>query len=170
MNNHNNRTVCRGLYLYIHSSWVWGLSGLQTGPWASLSYTTRGTQLGNMRGARAPGLPLLSQKRHRKHSPRISMKRLKNRIGFREKNRAKSFLPTRKGFRSSSFKCVCTESRRSFSISLHSLSSKCYSEGMESCSGRHPLQCTYCPFLDLHSAPRRNWPTSLWFRMLNPQW
>lgn len=95
-----------------------------------------------------------------KHSPRMSMNRLKNRIGFREKNRAKSFLPTLKGFRSSSFKWVCTESRKSFSISLHSLSSKCCSEGM-SRSQQLPLQTTPTRSrLHPHCALRRNWPTS----------
>lgn len=59
--------------------------------------------------------------------PLISMKRLKNRMGLREKKWAMSFIPTLKGFRSSSFRCVCTERRRSFSISLHSLSSRCCS-------------------------------------------
>lgn len=67
-------------------------------------------------------------RRKPEHSPRMSMKRLKNRIGSREKKRARSFMPTLKGFLSSSFKWVCTESRRSFFISLHNLSSKCYSE------------------------------------------
>jgi hypothetical protein len=105
-----------------------------------------------------------TQDKHTKkstNSPRISMNRLKNRIGFREKKSAKSFLPTLKGFRSSSFKWVCTESRKSFSISLHSLSSKCCSEGIQSCSRWLPLQITPTrACLDPHCAPKTNWPTS----------
>lgn len=60
-------------------------------------------------------------------SPFMSMNRLKKRIGFRKKKWARSFMPTLKGFLSSSFRCVWTDKRRSFSISLHNLSSKCYS-------------------------------------------
>lgn len=58
----------------------------------------------------------------------MSMNRLKKRIGFRKKKWARSFMPTLKGFLSSSFRCVWTDKRRSFSISLHNLSSKCYSK------------------------------------------
>lgn len=60
--------------------------------------------------------------------PLISMNRLKNRMGFKVKKCARSFMPTLNGFLSSSFKCLCTESRRSFSISLHNLSRRCCSK------------------------------------------
>lgn len=59
-------------------------------------------------------------------APLMWIKRLKNRMGLREKKWARSFMPTLKGFLSSSLRWVWTDRRRSFSISLHSLSSKCY--------------------------------------------
>lgn len=63
--------------------------------------------------------------------PLISMKRLKKRMGFRVKKWARSFRPTLNGFRSSSLRCVCTDRRKSFSISLQSLSSKCWQRQTE---------------------------------------
>lgn len=65
------------------------------------------------------------------YSPFMSMNRLKKRIGLRKKKWARSFIPTLKGFLSSSFRCVWTDKRRSFSISLHNLSSKCYLERLK---------------------------------------